>query len=139
MEEKKYASFETEYRVRPDDIDMFQHVHSSKYMDYVMAARYEHMEDFYGMGMEKFLELGFGWVVRKVHLDYKRPLIMGDYFLVRTAIETISEKGCRVIFTITNKSTGKVSCDGWFDYVMIDIKTGKGLRIPEEIIGHYTK
>jgi acyl-CoA thioesterase FadM len=33
--------FETELQVRPDDIDMNQHVHGSRYMDYVLAARYD--------------------------------------------------------------------------------------------------
>ncbi|WP_345947904.1 acyl-CoA thioesterase [Mucilaginibacter sp. PAMB04274] len=133
----KYATFETEHRVRPDDIDMFQHVHNSKYFDYVLAARYEQMDAHYGMSMEKFMERGFGWVVRTAHVDYKRPLVMGDYFLVRTGIETIDDKGCRVAFTITNKATKKVCCDGWFDYTMIDMKTGRGAKIPEDIIAHY--
>jgi acyl-CoA thioesterase FadM len=30
------TKFETELRVRPDDIDMNQHVHSSRYFDYTM-------------------------------------------------------------------------------------------------------
>ena len=37
-----------------------------------------------------------------------------------------------------NKKTNKVSCDGWFDYVMIDLKTGKGMRITEEMIEKYS-
>src|SRR5438874_2596365 len=125
MEEqtKTYATFETEHRVRQDDIDMFQHVHSSKYIDYVLAARYEQMDTCYGMPMEKFMERGFGWVVRTANINYKRPLVMGDYFLVRTGIESIDDKGCRVAFTITNKATKKVCSDGWFDYTMIDMKT----------------
>ena len=69
-----YSIYESEMRVRPDDIDMFNHVHSSKYMDYVMAARYDQMERCYGMSMEMFLERGFGWLVRGVHMDFKRPL-----------------------------------------------------------------
>jgi YbgC/YbaW family acyl-CoA thioester hydrolase len=137
MEQPKYATFETEHRVRPDDIDMFQHVHNSKYFDYVLAARYEQMDTCYGMAMEKFMERGFGWVVRTAHVDYKRPLMMGDYFLVRTGIETIDDKGCRVAFTITNKATKKICCDGWFDYTMIDMKTGRGAKIPDDIIEHY--
>ena len=36
-----YSKFETELQVRPDDIDMYQHVHSSRYMDYVLAARFD--------------------------------------------------------------------------------------------------
>ncbi len=34
-----FSKFETELQVRPDDIDMNQHVHGSRYMDYVLAAR----------------------------------------------------------------------------------------------------
>ena len=138
MEKTTYSFFETEHRVRPDDIDMFQHVHSSRYMDYVLAARYEQMEKFYGMAIEKFIERGFGWVVGGVHLSYKRALNLGDYFTVRTGIETINERICRVAFAITNKATKKLCCDGWFDYVMIDIKTNRGAKIPEDVIEHYS-
>jgi YbgC/YbaW family acyl-CoA thioester hydrolase len=132
-----YATYETELRVRPDDIDMYNHVHNSKYFDYVLAARYEQMELCYGMGMEKFFERGYGWLVRAVHMDYKRPLKMSDYFLVKTGIDTIDEKKCRVQFTISSKETGKVCCDGWFDFVLIDLKTSKGVLIPQDVIEHY--
>src|SRR3569833_752109 len=127
-----YSTFETEFRVRPDDIDMFHHVHNSKYFDYVLAARYDQMERCYGMGMEKFLERGFGWVIRTAHVDYKRALTMGDYFVVKTGIETINDKGCLVQFAITNKDIGKVFCDCYFDYVMIDMATGRGAREPKK-------
>jgi YbgC/YbaW family acyl-CoA thioester hydrolase len=132
-----YSTFETEFRVRPDDIDMFQHVHNSKYFDYVLAARYDQMERCYGVAMEQFMERGFGWVVRTAFVDYKRALTMGDYFIVKTGIETIDEKGCRVKFIITNKGTKKICCDGWFDYTMIDMATGRGAKVPEDIIEHY--
>ncbi len=48
--------------VRPDDIDMNQHVHNSRYFDYVLAARYDQMSRCYKMSMEEFLKAGFGWV-----------------------------------------------------------------------------
>ena len=59
MEKNQYSIFESELRVRPDDIDMFNHVHNSKYLDYVLAARYEQMEKFYGMSWETFEKLGY--------------------------------------------------------------------------------
>jgi len=102
-----YNTYETELRVRPDDIDMYNHVHNSRYFDYVMAARYDQMERCYGIGMDKFLEKGMGWLVRGVYMDYKRALKMSDYFLVRTGIESINTKKCRVHFEILNKATKK--------------------------------
>jgi acyl-CoA thioester hydrolase/thioesterase-3 len=62
---------------------------------------------------------------------------MGDYFIVKTGIESIDDKGCRVKFTITNKTTKKICCDGWFDYVMIDMATGRGAKIPQDVIDQY--
>lgn len=138
MEKNEYSIFQTELKVRPDDIDMFQHVHNSKYFDYVLSARYDQMEEFYKMSMESFLESGYGWVVRTAHVDFKRPLILGDVVLIRTGILTINEKGCRVQFEMENKRTKKIAADGWFDYVMIDTKTGKGCKVTEEMIQAYS-
>lgn len=138
MEKSQYSTFETELKVRPDDIDMFNHVHNSKYFDYVLAARYEQMADCYKMPMESFLESGYGWVVRTALVEFKRPLVLGDVVLIRTGILTINEKGCRVQFEIENKRTRKIASDGWFDYVMIDTKTGKGSKVSQEMIQAYS-
>ncbi|HEY0176976.1 MAG TPA: acyl-CoA thioesterase [Pedobacter sp.] len=138
MEKNQYSIFETELRVRPDDIDMFNHVHNSKYFDYVLAARYEQMEKFYKMSMESFLESGFGWVVRTAYVDFKRPLKMGDLIKIRTGTLTINEKGCRVQFEIENTKSKKIAADGWFDYTMIDLTTGKGSKVNEEMIRTYS-
>jgi YbgC/YbaW family acyl-CoA thioester hydrolase len=132
-----FQTYETELRVRPDDIDMYNHVHNSRYFDYVMAARYDQMERCYGLGMDKFLDRGFGWLVRGVAMDFKRALKMSEYFLVRTSVESIDAKKCRVNFSIVSKATKKVCCDGWFDFVMIDMATSKGIAIPQDVIDHY--
>jgi thioesterase-3 len=138
MEKNQYSIFETELKVRPDDIDMFNHVHNSKYFDYVLAARYEQMEQFYKMPMEDFLTSGYGWVVRTAYVDFKRPMILGDVVKIRTGILTINERGCRVQFEMENVRTNKIASDGWFDYVMIDTKTGKGCKVTEEMILAYS-
>lgn len=135
---KTYSRFKTEHKVRPDDIDMFNHVHNSIYLDYVLAARYEQMELFYGMSMEKFMEIGYGWVVQSVQINYKRPLGLGDKFEVETGIESINKKGCRVTFDIKNLKNNKLNTDGWFDFIMIDLKTGRGVAVSEEMINLYS-
>lgn len=138
MEKNQYSVFESELKVRPDDIDMFNHVHNSKYFDYVLAARYEQMDLFYKMPMEDFMKNGYGWVVRTAYVDFKRPMLLGDTAIIRTGILTINEKGCRVQFEIEIKRSGKIASDGWFDYVMIDINSGKGTKVTQEMIETYS-
>ncbi len=94
------------------------------------------MDRFYGMSMESFLTKGYGWVVKAVSINFKRPLTLGETFTVRTGIKHIDENGCSINFEVLNKAT-KTSADGWFEFVMTDLKTGKGMKIPADIIRHY--
>lgn len=133
-----YSQFESELLVRPDDIDMNQHVHNSRYFDYVLAARYDQMARCYKMSMEEFLKHGFGWVVRTAHVDFKRPLGMGDTAIIRTRVEEVLKDGVRVSFEIIRKATSKVACDGWFLYTMISVQTGRAEAIPAWIVEKYS-
>jgi acyl-CoA thioester hydrolase/thioesterase-3 len=132
-----HSKFETELQVRPDDIDMYQHVHSSRYMDYVLAARFEQMERFYRMPMEEFQKRGYGWFMAATQMNFKRPLGLGERFLVRTWIESFTLIGVRVQFQIERMPDRKLSCDGWFDYVMVSVETGRPVRLPEDIRTKY--
>ena len=138
MIKNQFSIFESELNVRPDDIDMFNHVHNSKYLDYVLAARYEQMDKFYGMSWQSFTAQGYGWVVAKVNIAFKRPLKLGDQLIVRTGILEMNEKGSSVQFEIINKTTGKVASDGIFDYVMIDLNTQRSCKVSDEMIKAYS-
>jgi len=134
----KYSIFETELTIRPDDIDMNNHVHNSKYLDYVLAARYDQMQKDYKVTMEDFLERGFTWVVSQVNINYKRALILTDKIIVRTQVEDFNRSQSIVNFEIVKKENGKVAADGQFIYTMINIETGRPAKIPEDYIAKYT-
>jgi acyl-CoA thioesterase FadM len=133
-----YAKFETELQDLPDDIDMFNHVHSSRYMDYVQAARYAQMAGCYGMSWEDFIKLGFGWYLVATQLGFKRPLALGDRFVVRTWVVSFRREGVKIGFEIDRADTGKRSCDGWADYTMITLATGRATPIPDDIKARYS-
>jgi len=131
------TKFETELQVRPDDIDVNQHVHGSRYFDYVLAARYDQMARCYKMPMEEFLKLGYAWFVRTAHIDYKRPLLLGDTGMVRTWVDDIGRDTVRVQFEISKKTTGKICCNGYFDYTMVTLANGRATAIPGWIVEKY--
>ncbi len=135
---KEFSRFETEMEVRPDDIDMFQHVHASRYQDYVLAARFEQMKRCYGMPMEEFLARGWGWYVQTAHLEYKRALGIGEKFIVRTWVQEILPMGVRVDFEILKKPIPKLSCSGFFEYALIDLSTRRATPVPAEVLEKYS-
>jgi acyl-CoA thioester hydrolase/thioesterase-3 len=134
------TKFETELQVRPDDLDMNRHVHASRYQDYVLAARYDQMARCYKMSMEEFLQAGLGWYVKVAHVEYKRALVLGDTFTVRTWVESISGSEIRVGFEIYRKVTPrpKLACDGWFDYTLVNLESGRAESIPDEVLRKYS-
>jgi acyl-CoA thioester hydrolase/thioesterase-3 len=129
--------FETEMQVRPDDLDMMQHVHASRYLDYVLAARCDQMARCYGMAMEEFLARGLGWYTRVSHFEYHRPLRFGERFVVRTWIEEFFKDGVRVEFEILKAVNGKRSASGWCHFTLVNLQTGRAEPLPPEIVAKY--
>lgn len=129
--------FTTEMTVRPDDIDMNQHVHGSRYLDYVLAARYDQMARCYRMSMEAFIERGYGWFTRVSHIEYHRPLKLGDRFTVTTWIESFARMGVRVHFELHRGEPRKRICEGWCDYTLVRLDTGRAAPLPEDVARLY--
>lgn len=131
------SKFESLLRVRPDDLDLNRHVHASRYFDYVLAARYEQMERDYQMSMEEFMKLGLGWYTRVSHIEYKRPLFLGEHFVVRTWVEEMGGEDVRVEFEIRKRPSGKISAEGHCVYTLVNLATGRAEAIPDWIAAKY--
>ena len=132
-----YSTFETEVKIRPDDIDMNNHVHYSKYLDYLLAARYEQMKNNYKISMEEFIERGFAWVASTLHIDYKRGLTLTDTAIVKAQIESASGAQVKVNFWIVKKENNKVAAEGYGVFTMTNITNGRPARIPDDILDKY--
>lgn len=133
-----FSIFETEIIVRPDDIDMNNHVHNSKYLDYLLMARYDQMRKDYKVPMEVFVERGYSWVASTTHIDFKREIKLGDKILVRTQVNSFEGAQVKVNFWIMKVETNKVAAEGWSVYTLVSVATGSPARIPDDIIRHYT-
>jgi acyl-CoA thioester hydrolase/thioesterase-3 len=96
------------------------------------------MDRCYGMPMSEFQKLGFGWFLAGTEMRFRRPLGLGDRFLVRTWIGRFTASGVRVHFEIDRSSDRERCCDGSCDYVLIAIETTRPTRIPDWIIQKYS-
>ena len=133
-----YSIFETEITVRPDDIDMNNHVHYSRYLDYILMARYDQMNKDYKVAMEAFVERGFSWVASEVNIQYKRPILLQDKTVkVRTQLEEFHGAKVMINFWIVKGENDKVAAKGQVSFTMISLKNGRPTRIPEDIVEKY--
>jgi len=128
-----YKKFETEMTVRPSEIDYNGHVHQSAYLDYLLFARVDQMQRCYKMPIEEFFKRRLSWATKSISIDYLKSLYMNERFLVRTWIDTIGEKSVTVRFQILKTMSGAVAAEGESTYVLVDVKAGKPVAIPEDI------
>jgi acyl-CoA thioester hydrolase/thioesterase-3 len=138
LETKENAIFSTEIIVRPDDIDMNNHVHFSKYLDYFLAARFDQMGRCYKLSMKQFLEMGYNWVASNMNINYKRALLLGNTAIVKTQLDSFNGAQVRANFWIYNKATNKLIADGYGNFTLINLKNLRPTRIPQEIIDKYS-
>lgn len=117
---------------------MNQHVHASRYFDYVLAARYDQMERCYKMSMEEFIKLGLGWYVRTFHIEYRRALGIGEWMIVTTWVDEVLRDGVKVDFQITRKANGKLISEGYGVYTLINLATGRAEAIPPLVLEKYS-
>ncbi|MCK4557276.1 MAG: acyl-CoA thioesterase, partial [Candidatus Aminicenantes bacterium] len=87
-----HKKFDTEISVRPHEVDINGHVHQSVYFDYVLFARWDQMRRCYKMPMEEFFKRGYSWATKSAHIEFQKPLFMGDTIIVRTWIQEIGQK-----------------------------------------------
>lgn len=133
-----YSSFTSEIIIRPDDIDLNDHVHFTKYLDFFLAARYEQMERDYKISMEEFWRMRLNWFASSMHINYKRALKLRDTALVKTQVESFNKTNVNVMFWIHSKKSNKLAADGNGVFTLINIDNGRPTRIPNEIISRYS-
>ena len=82
--------------------------------------------------------MGLGWFVRTFHIDYKRPLSLGEWMIVTTWVDEIETESVKVNFEISKKANGKLATEGFGIYTLVNLKTGRAETIPEQVLAKYS-
>ncbi len=119
--------------VKASDIDLFGHVNNEVYLRWLLEAASEHSASL-GYPMEKFIEIGAGFVVRRHELDYRLPVFRDDTLIVETWTEYFEGSSGFRNYEIINEKSGKNVLSGRSKFVYVDLKTGRPTTIPDSII-----
>ncbi|MCC6818809.1 MAG: acyl-CoA thioesterase [Bacteroidia bacterium] len=75
-----------EFKVRDYELDLQGIVNNSTYMNYLEHARHEYL-DSKGVNFQQLHIEGYDAVVVRAEIDYKKSLVSGDIFIVKTGVE----------------------------------------------------
>lgn len=123
--------FTAPLKVRTYECDFYGHVNNAVYLNYLEYARMEALNE-KGFTLENMKARGYVVVVRRVELDYKLPLFMGDEITIRTF--TSQARNTSGVFTqqiIRNKDQ-RMALEAKITWVFTNLD-GKPIPIPNEI------
>jgi len=122
------------YRVRFTECDPFGHLNNSRYVDYMLNAREDHLRDGYALLLSDFLKQGIYWVVSGHEIQYKRPAIYNEVVCIVSALIEAGEQHLRVESQMWNETQTELKAVLWTRFTVVDAKTGRKSGHPEEFM-----
>jgi acyl-CoA thioester hydrolase len=126
------------FTVNKDAIDFNGHVHNVTYLSWMIEAATRHSASV-GFGYEKCLELGGTWVAKSHTIEYKKPAFENEVLQMKTWIEEIGKILSTRRYELTRPSDGALICEGKTEWVFVDSKKMRPMKIPSEIIEGFEK
>lgn len=115
-------------QVRFNDLDPYGHVNNTNYLDFMEYAR----SNSFGKMVENGLKQGIWYIVSSIEIEYKKPILYGENVVITVWVS--SAKGARfVIDYAIHNGEGKIFAKAKSTHAAIDSKSGRPLRVTEEI------
>jgi thioesterase-3 len=117
--------------VRGFHIDIFSHVNNARYLEFMEEARWVVIDKY--IDLKRMHEKGIIFVVVNININYRRPASVGDILELYLDLTKIGGKSAIFYQEIRLKGTDIVVADAQVTFVFADKKTGKAVKIDDEI------
>jgi len=117
--------------VRGFHIDIFSHVNNARYLEFMEEARWVVIDKY--IDLKRMQAKGIIFVVVNININYRRPASVGDILELYLGLTKIGGKSAVFYQEIRLKETDTVVADAQVTFVFADKKTGKAVKIDDEI------
>jgi acyl-CoA thioester hydrolase len=118
-------------KVMWQEIDPAGHVNNAQYLAYISDCGFE-VAEAYGWPADRMQAAGFGILVRRHHIEYLEPALLGDELEVATWAYNMRRATASRVYTITRMADGGAVARADVFYAWVNLKTGLPGRIPED-------
>jgi len=113
------------YTIRFPDCDPFGHLNNSRYIDYMLNAREDHLKDFYQMSLDQFYKEGLGWMVNSHQIIFIRPAIYNEKVAIQSCLIDAAESHLLVEMTLWDEALTTCKAILWTKFTHVNLKTGR--------------
>ena len=121
--------------VSKNDLDDLNHVNNVVYIQWIQGIAKEHWEK---LASNEILD-NYYWVLLEHQIKYLYPALLDDKIRIKTYIDSTEEIKSSRIVEIYNNDTNRLLVNSRTIWCLINSKTNKPTRIPDEITQVFNK
>jgi acyl-CoA thioester hydrolase len=125
--------FSRRFAVPAEAIDVQGHVNNLAYVGWMQDVAIEHSETV-GWSMQRYLDLGAGWVVRSHFIEYLRPAFAEELLSVHTWVPRFDQRSTPRRYLFIREDDRAVLAEAETIWVFVNLATGRRRPIPPELL-----
>lgn len=117
------------FDVVPNDLDDLNHVNNIRYVEWIQEISKRH----WNLVTTEAIQQSLIWVVRNHNITYHKSAVLGNTMLINTYIAKNQGPISTRVVEIKNKETDELLVKAVTEWCLLDAKTFRPKRVPEEI------
>lgn len=127
-------------KIRFIDCDPIGHLNNSKYLDYMLNAREDHVEENYGFTYEEIIrKTGSTWVTIQNEIAYLKEVRYNNTVEITSKIIDINSRTSTVEILMKDINTGFIHAILWTTVIFFNLKTRKVDELPKDLKSLFSK
>jgi acyl-CoA thioester hydrolase len=118
--------------IPPDSVDQNGHVSNIAYVQWMQEAAMRHFENMGGVPAMR--AAGGTWVVHSHKIQYFYAAFSGERLEIRTWVASIRRVRSSRVYEFLRTSDNRLIVKGETDWVFVDVKSGRPMTIPQDIV-----
>lgn len=123
----------TQVKVRFSDCDPIGHLNNVKYLEYMLNAREDHVEEFYGFTYEQYMKkTGCTWIAIQNEIAYLKEVRYNSQVQISSKTIELSDRISKVEILMKSEDSQTVHSVLWITVIYFNMKTRRSEVHPPE-------
>jgi acyl-CoA thioester hydrolase len=130
----------TVVKVRFSDCDPIGHLNNAKYLEYMLNAREDHVEDGYGFTYEEYRrKTGCTWITIQNEIAYLKEVKYNSKVIISSKTIEVSDRISKIEILMKSEDEKTIHSILWLTVIYFNMKTRKSESQPESTVQLFKK
>lgn len=127
-------------KIRFSDCDPIGHLNNVKYLEYMLNAREDHVEDFYGFTYEEYTKkTGCTWITIQNEIAYLKEVRYNSTVQISSKTIEVGDRVSKVELLMKDEKGSTIHAVLWITVIYFNMKSRKSESQPQELKDLFNK